>query len=243
MKLKVKTKLKLLKRDFLLSFKRKKENKFDYIFSLGYNCEVAFKFYRFFKFEESCIFNWVYNVPISDFVKVLNDMDLIGKTGFNKPNPLWECKTTHLRFHGKADMSLYINNEATEEMIEQDRNDLIERLAYLKSKFIKFAKSDCKKLYVYKVFPGDADESKIQDLYSALKNLGAKNFKLLIITEKAENFKPEDTNDIMYRQVDYYAPPDEITSPKYFNNGFDKIWEEFYCPDNTKHRNKKYKFE
>ena len=241
--MKFRTKLKLLKRDFILSFKRKKENKFDYIFSLGYNCETAFRMYDFFKFEESNIFNWTYAESVDDLIFALNNFDKIGENGYETPNPLWECKNTHIRFHGKADMSLYVNNNASKEIIEKDKKDLIGRINYLKSKFLNIAKNNTKKLYVYKIRTDEFNESKINEIYNALINLGTNNFKLLIITEKSANCTLKNTNNIIYRQVDFFAPDDDVTSKKYFNNGFDSIWGEFYCNQKSKKKAKKYKFE
>ena len=240
--MKLREEIKLINRDFKLFFKRKRENKFDYIFSLGYNCEVAFRLYEFFKFEESCLFHWTYAPSCDDLIFALKNFELIGKNGYEKPNPLWECKNTHIRFHGKADMTLYLNGEVSAEIMEKDRKDLESRIDYLKSKFLKLAKDDCKKLYVYKIRSNEVCENKISELYFSLKNIGAKNFKLLIITEKSANFKPQNSDNIIYRTVDYFAPDDDVTSKKYFNNGFDKIFEELYSTKKTS-KNKKYKFE
>ena len=86
-------------------------------------------------------------------------------------------------------------------------------------------------------------EDSIIELYEALKSLGGNNFKLLILHEKicTENFEI-DNNNIIVRPIDFYAPDDDVTSSKYFDNGFDKIWEEFYCKK-KKRKKKKYKFE
>ena len=122
--MKLREEIKLINRDFKLFFKRKRENKFDYIFSLGYNCEVAFRLYEFFKFEESCLFHWTYAPSCDDLIFALKNFELIGKNGYETPNPLWECKNTHIRFHGKADMTLYLNGEVSAEIMEKDRKDL-----------------------------------------------------------------------------------------------------------------------
>ena len=242
LKLKLREKIKLFIRDFKLSFKRKKENKFDYIFSLGYNCEAAFRIYRFFKVEESCLFHWTYAYSCKDLISALKNFDLIGKGGFEIPNPLWECKNTHIRFHGKADMSLYVNNKATPDIIEKDKKDLIERIEYLKSKFLKILKGNSKKLYVYNMRTTDISQEDVKELYQTLKNMGGKNFKLLVVTEKSAKFNPEKSDNIIYRTVDFFAPDNDVTSEKYFNSGYDKIFEEFYCTKKAS-KKKKYKFE
>ena len=240
--MKLKEKIKLFIRDFKLFFKRKRENKFDYIFSLGYNCETAFRIYRFFKFEESCLFHWSGTPSTKGLIFALNNFDLIGTGGFEAPNPLWECKNTHMRFHGKTDMSLYINNQATPDILENDKKDLTERIAYLKEKFLKILKDNSKKLYVYNLRTNDISEDNIKELYKTLKNMGGQNFKLLVVTEKSANFNPQPSENIIYRTVDFFSPDDEVTSEKYFNSGYDKIFEEFYCTRRPS-KKKKYKFE
>ena len=110
--------------NFILNLLRKKENQFNYIISLGYNCEVAHRFLKYFKFEISGLFNWTYSYSIKDLISALKNFESIGSGDFELPNPLWECKNTHIRFHGKADMKEFIDGTATNEIIENDRKDL-----------------------------------------------------------------------------------------------------------------------
>ena len=249
--MKFKTKLRVAIRDLKLFFKRKKENKFDYIFSLGYNCEIGYRLYDFFKFEESNIFNWSGTDSTDHLIWVMENFDKIGSGDFEGPNPLWKCVESNMRFHGKVDMNKYVHKIADEETIKKDKEDLISRVAYLKSKFLKMAQSLSKKLYVYKIRNNEIDETlpeKINKLYQSMQNLGAQNFKILVLYEKKnqEFFDKEKNNfdeNIILRSVDFFAPDDRVTDRAFQNNGYDKIWEEFYCTQKGKKRIKKYKFE
>lgn len=248
--LKIRTKFKLIYRDFKLIFKRTHKNKFDYIFSLGYNCEIAFRLYEYFKFEESNFLNWTFCESINDLICALNNFEKIASGDFIEPNPLWVCKNTNIGFHGKENMWKYINKTINEQEKNADKKDLIERIAYLKSKFLTLAKSNCKKLYVYKIKNNDLNNDilkKVNELNKTLTDLGTINFKLLIIYEEKnkkffENFSDKLSENIIFRSVDFYAPDECVTDKSYMNNGFDKIWDEFYCSYKTKNK-KKYKFQ
>ncbi len=231
---------------FLSAFSRKKENGFNYIISLGYNCEVTYRFLKFFKFEESGLFNWTYSRTIDDLIFAINNFDKLGMNGFDNPNPLWECKNTHIRFHGKEDMGTYLNHLETKEILEKDLKELEGRIRYLKNKFINIAQSSESKLFIYKIKKDDITndvENRLLSLHKALTNIGAKNFKLLIVQEKTNNTIATSPFYIV-REVNYFAPDDAVTDKKYFNNGWDDIYTEFY-PNQRHIRNKikKYKFD
>ena len=125
-----------------------KKNQYDYIISLGYNCEVTYKFLKYYKFEESSLFNWSFFYSIDDLINALNDFNNIGSGLWQKPNPLWECLNTHIRFHGKVSMAKYIANTISAAEMEDDKQDLISRIKYLKEKFLKIAQSEKRKLYI-----------------------------------------------------------------------------------------------
>lgn len=227
--------------------KRNKEKFYDHIISLGYNCEIQFRFYKYFKFEETSLFNWSYINSIDDLIKVINNPSLIGKQGYEQPNPLYTCKETNIKFHGKAKWKKIKDNP---ELIDKDLNDLAERVDYLKEKFIKTLQSDSKKLYIYKVRQTDISEDidkKISELKKALKiqaGEGIARFDLLIISEEKNKKFFREINNYIFRTVKYFAPDEEVTSKKYLNNGWDEIFDEFYTKKPKWYKkNKKYKFE
>lgn len=229
--------------------KIKKDNSKFYknIISLGYNCEIQFRFYNKFKYEETSLFNWSYINSIKDLIQVLNDLSLIGKQGFRVSAPLYTCNETNISFHGKAKWKKIKDNP---ELIEKDIKDLGERLDYLKEKFVNTLKSNEKKLYIYKVKETDITNDineKIIELKNALKTIEGKassEFNLLIVAEEkyANYFK--NTDEYIFRTVKYFAPDKEVTSKKYLDNGWDDIFNEFYSkkPKGYK-KKKKYKFE
>ncbi|MBR1907374.1 hypothetical protein IJ818_00365 [bacterium] len=228
--------------------KRIAENCYDNIISLGYNCEVTFRFLKYFGFENTNLFNWTYSYSVNDLINALNNFGDICSAEMKNPDPLWECEKTHLRFHGKADTRIFMKGRETEEILQADKADLLGRVAHLKEKFLNILKDDTKKLYIYKIKKDDIDENvneKLLKLLAALKNLGGNNFKLLIVAEK-ENAKYFTENEnYMVRFVKYFAPDNCLVRKKYFNNGWDDIYNEFYVqiPDKQENKNKKYKFD
>lgn len=80
-------------------------------------------------------------------------------------------------------------------------------------------------------------------LHDALaKNVGAKNFQLLIVCE--QNAKPIKSSDkYIIRTVKYFAPDTDVTNGSYRYNGWDDIFHEFYFKKIGKKPTKKYKFD
>ncbi len=56
-------------------------NCYDYLLSLGYNCEVTFKFFKYYKCEISGLFNWAYSRSINDLIYALEHFEMIGGGG------------------------------------------------------------------------------------------------------------------------------------------------------------------
>ncbi len=161
---------------------------------------------------------------------------------------MWECKKTRIRFHGKAPMSIYINKTATQEEMEADKNELIERIKYLKEKFLKFLRNENRKLYIYKIKDEDIDnqaDEKICRLKQSLADLGGRNFDLLIVAQKSQKDKFKNiSNSYKVRFVDYFSPDGDIVNKNYRKNGWNKIFDEFYPKLSLiAIKNKKYKFQ
>lgn len=225
-----------------------KKKHYDYIISLGYNCEVTYKFLRHYGFEESNLFNWVHSGPIENLTKALMSFSDIGAGDWRRPGTLWTCLNSNIHFHGKVPIIRYVNNTISEEEIEADKEDLISRVKYLKEKFLTIAKDEKKKLYIYKIDSHDVDDlvdSKIISLLNALKDLGVNNFDLLVVAEKstAKLFKKHsDKYDVDF--VKYFPPDDDVTNEKYLKNGWSNVFNRFSVAKSKKYnRKKKYKFE
>ncbi len=227
-----------IKRIFVDLF-RKKENKFDHIMSLGYNCEPMFRFVRYFGFEESSIFNWVGILNAKHLIFAINNFDNIGENGFLDPTPLYECKNSHVRFHGNI---FNVEENSSREVIEEDKKSLYEKLKYLKEKFKNIAFDNSKKLYMMKLKSEDVSFEVMDEVQKAFEIFGAKNFKILFIIEKKDEIKTNKKLPYIIRTVKYFADDNEVVSKKYLKNGFDKIFDEFWMP-NIKKKNKVYKFD
>ena len=119
-------------------------------------------------------------------------------------------------------------------------------MAHLRDKFISIAKSRESKLYIYKMKKEDITqdaENIIESLYNALESIGAQNFRLLIVQEKAGR-ELQQSSKYLVRTVSYFAPDEDVTNSKFFNNGWDNIYAEFYQNQkHSKYKKKKYKFD
>lgn len=222
---------------------RKKCNKYDYIFSLGYNCEIAFRMVRYFKFEESSIFNWAAVKSMDILIDALNNFEKIGSAGFNPPPPLWKCRASDIFFHGKKNVEDLLNDP---ELMQQDSEELTSRLQYLKDKFIKILSSEKRKLYIRKVDKEDIDNdilNKIDALHEAMQQLGGKNFDIMIVSEEKYKDLFKNTDGFIYRTVTEFPPDTYAVSPDFFNNGWNEIFDEFYVSKPKHAKKKKYKFD
>ena len=223
------------------------DNCYDYILSLGYNCEVAYRIVKYYQSESSGLFNWSYSNTIDELIYALNHFEEIGTGGFEDPNYLFECKNTHIFFHGRAPMEVYMNNTATAEEKNADLEELVSRLEYLKTKFLKMLRNDNRKLYIYKIKDKDIDENvneKIKTLKQCLLSNGGKNFDLLIVAQESqrEKFTLID-NEYKVRFVNKFPPDENVVENKYKRN-WNNIFREFYPKlPFIQFKNKKYKFD
>ncbi len=221
------------------------KNCYDYIISLGYNCEVSYKFLKYFKQEVSGLFNWSKVNTIDNLIYALENFDKLGTSGFVMEMPLWKCINTNISFHGKVQAKDYLKNNYAEEEIEKDKSELSERIKYLKEKFINILCNNKRKLYIYKIKNkdiNDSTEEKILKLKHQLTKMGGKNFDILIVALKDQiNKFPINTNEYKIRFIDAYPPDSEVTCKK-FKNNWKKIYNEFHPKLSIWSKRKKYKF-
>ena len=225
-----------------------KKTYYDYVISLGYNCEVAFKFLKYFKFEESSLFNWCYINSINDLINALQNFDKIGSGQWQMCDLLWQCLNSNIKFHGKLPMSMYLENNVSEEEMKDDINELVSRLKYLKEKFLKIAQSENMKLFIYKMKTCEVDELfniKILNIIKSLELLGVKNFKLMVVLEKQNINKINNiSTEYLVEFVDYFTPDNDVTGKKYYKNGWSRVFNKIsVINQNKKIKKKKYKFD
>ena len=227
--------------------KKYSHNKYDFIVPLGYNCEVAFRFWQVYKFVDSSLFAWTYSHSIKDLIYALNNYNDILTGEISLPKPLYECQNTHILFHGKENMQEWINNNYNLELIEKDKKELRSRISYLKEKLLKIFESDASKLFIYKISQNDIINTEInnyiEELYSFLEK-NTKNFKLLIVTE--EKYKSNiniHKENLILKTVKKYSSDNAVTNK---NEGDFKSWKRIYKeyrPSKIKIIHKKFKFE
>ena len=235
----------------LFNFKKSNVKKYDHIISLGYNCEVSYQFFKYYHFVESSLFAWCNTINIDNLIFAINNLDKLITGKLENVKPMWKCFNTNIRFHGKAPMKIWTSNEPVNiEIINEDRNELISRISYLKEKFIKTSNDNKKNLYIFKYLVTTEKiediEKNINDLYLSLNKIAKNEFDLLIIIEKQKiptNFQEKFADkNIFIRTVDFFAPEDDVTGKNFDKIGWKKIFDEFK-PNFKLKKTKKFKFE
>lgn len=223
-----------------------KAKKYDNIIFLGYNCEVAFRFFKQYGFVDSSLFAWT-GVTLEQLKYFLEKPETVGEGEFTRSGHLLKCENSEILFHGRTNLAnkvYYMNDEE----FEEEKTELRSRIAYLKDKFFKYSTNGKPTLYIRKVTKEDIEDlefhEKIIYLYNKLQTVCTNDFKLLLITEKDfyEKALFEEEN-IFTRYVMKYNPNADVTSRKLGDKlGWRIIFTEFQ-PAVKKKQTKKFKFE
>lgn len=222
--------------------------KYARIILLGYNCEIAYRFYRNYKFVDSSLFAWSL-VTFDTLREIIKNREIIGTQGFRHENHMYTCQATGIAFHGKAGAELFTNDiENNNKIMKEDIEDLQNRLKYLKEKFTKYLQDEEKKLFIIKLSEETVNRQnfieEFSDLYNNLKEMTKADFKILIICEKSFKEKirlPQ--KEIIIRSVEKYSPDEDVTNKKLGDIfGWKLIFTEFK-PKYKKKQTKKLKFE
>lgn len=223
--------------------------KYDNILPLGYNCEIAYRFYRHFHFIDSSLFAWVYISSFEMLMHALQNLDKLAQNELIYENTMLKCKNSGIYFHGKTGASKFTGEkEHDEKLIADDIKELRPRITYLKEKFIKSANDGHSTLFIKKISAAEASDlsmhGKILELYDFLNNFSRNKFDLLLITEKSfyNDFLYDEPN-IYTRYVEKYSPDSMVTDKKEGDKfGWDVIFTEFR-PKKRVWKKKKLKFE
>ena len=225
----------------------KNSKRYENIVPLGYNCEIAYRFYRKFGFFDSSLFGWSY-VTFEQLKNALSNFDFIGKGDleYDKASHMFKCKNTGIFFHGRTPADAFTDNEEENlEIIKKDEEELRSRVEYLKEKFVKYATNGKNTLYILKIKSNnDVLRKEIIWLYEFMKDFCKNDFCILLITEKS--FYSEflfDNPKILTRYVEKYSPDECVTSKKQGDAfGWKLIFTEFK-PKKYKKQKGKLKFE
>lgn len=223
---------------------------YGHVFSLGYNCEVSYQFFRHYRFVESCLFSWVGIKGVPMLINTLEHLEDVSTKGFEYNGSMYVCNASGVAFHGR--LTPKESKDLTEkEKISLDTKELQPRIAHLKKKFIETANDGKKTLYIYKPSAYDIENSgnfvnDIKQLHHCLCKLVSNEFDLLVVVEK--KFLEELTEEvfaskhIFLRRVNYFNPPQCVTRKPNDRKSWKKIFREFRA-DFKLTKTKKYKFE
>lgn len=217
--------------------------------SLGYNCELAFRYFRHNGFVDSGLFQWGYSSSIDQLVYAIEHLDLLFTGEIRDPRPLYQCANTLILQHGKTSVDTGGSDAAPSLVeVEAGREELRGRMAYLKKKFVKTLR-DGGALVAYKVrtseYLDDSAEEKLNRLISALRNLGMKDATFLLVCEQACRVKTVDLDwpDAHIRFVKAFNPDNCVTDSELGDSvGWQLIFDEFR-PLTVKKQKHKFKFE
>lgn len=234
-----------------LQFFKKNVKYYGHYLALGYNCEVAYRFFQKCGFVESSLFTWTFQNNISDLIFALKNLDAIYTETPIPSGTMWRCSKTNIHFHGIEPFEMRMNfDKYTAEDFKPYQEELVSRINHLREKF-KAQISDEKRTllaYTYLVKEESREQvaQNILNIKLALDNIGAKNCDLLIILERRNNLddKTEQFTDknIYIRYVDEFVPPDSVTTKIYDKKSWNLILKEFR-PNFRLKKKKKFKFE
>ena len=212
---------------------RMRRRKYDHVLSLGMNCEPAFRFSLSWGFVDSTPFSWASCKNLTTLANVLRSPDLIGSEGFSWDDIslMWRCGKTDITFHGKLPGD--VNNPIpAPEALEADKADLFQRLAYLNDKFTRMLSDASSKAIIFRIHTKlvlEADiEEKIDAVQQALEARGARNYTLVVVTERAVRGRIAAKPNRVVRTVKAFNPNNSVVKPELGDpNGWKAIFTEF----------------
>ncbi|MCQ2788783.1 MAG: hypothetical protein MJ229_00230 [bacterium] len=223
--------------------------KYDNIIFLGYNCETAYQFYRYYKFVNSSLFAWTNAVDIN---KALSQLERIGTEDFEyvPEFKMFKDNVSSICFHGKTSISDDFTEEELKEVIKKDYTDLVERTAYLKEKFKKQMADGGKNLFIRKIRMKELCEDpqkenlELEKLYEYINTNCKNKFDLLLIVEeKYKNLITIQKENLHIRAVRNFNSDACVMGDRNRDRyGWGMIFHEFRPMKKTKKR-KKFKFE
>ena len=227
---------------------RLRRKTYDHVLSLGMNCEPAFRFSLEWGFVDSTPFAWGLSRHLQELAESIENPDIIGSEGFEwAPDFLmWRCRKTGSYFHGKL-VSGKRKDAYAPELLEADRKDLVERLAYLNCKLTRILRDESSKALILRVhtkeaLAPDANE-RIDAVQRALELRGARNYTLVIVTEKAAKGRMAAAPNRLVRAVRVFNPGSAVVRAKLGDpTGWRALYAEF-TPAKVLEKKHAFKFE
>lgn len=203
-------------REMLAKLRRKK---YDHVFSLGMNCEPAFRFSLSWGFVDSSPFSWGLFTNLGQLAEALRQPESIGSEGFvwHKPNMMWKCEKTKGLFHGRLSMKS-CNSNPDPKALDDDREDLVKRMRHLTEKFTQTLSDNSSKALVLRVHTHEAlakdANAQIDAIQMALEAHGARNYALVVVTEKAAWGRIAPAPNRFVRCVKVFNPGEAVVNRK-----------------------------
>ncbi len=221
--------------------------RYDHVLSIGMNCEPAFRFCLSWGFVDSTPFSWASCTDTLRLAEVIRHPEQIGSEGFSFLDEIlmWQCTRTGINFHGKLipDPAMPKNAEA----IANDRKDLENRLAYLNDKFTRILSDASSKAIIFRISTAAAAEEdaneEIDALQTALEQRGARNYTLVVVTERSVGGAIRSAPNRVTRTVKAFNPKNAVVQPNLGDPvGWCAIYREF-APKKILAKRRPFKFE
>ena len=222
-----------------------KRRKFSHFLLLGYNCELAYRFIMANGFLDSTFFAWAGTWRFWILLEALRHFDELfaGELVFSGGGDLLVDVPTGIPMHAKTRAEKGGSSAAD---VEAVKAELRSRAAYLREKFYRQLRDDEPTLAVVKLNTCDCPkgDENARNLVEQLKSMGGRNFRLLVICQKADaGFFPKDHPDYDLRTVAAFNPDWLVASEQVGDRlGWMRLWREF-APVRKKVENKTYKFQ
>ena len=227
-----------------------KRQKFEHFLLLGYNCELAYRFLKANGFLDSTFFAWSCVWSCNDLLNALRRFDglFAGEMTFDPTasDMFVDAATgvaTHSRYDPRAGGGGGSRSTAD---IESEKAEVRSRMAHLREKFYRQLRDDAPTLAVRKMRTSECPEGdrRARELVRQLKEMGGRNFRLLVICQKADaGHFPAEHPDYLLRTVSSYNPEWRAATEQFGDRlGWMLIWREF-APAKRLVQHKTYKFE
>lgn len=196
------------------------------LISLGINCEASFQIKRKYAELDSFIFSWAWIPNEKCILNTINNINLIGSEGFKvdyNTGNMCVCNKTGMKFHGRKKISLLKNDVEIADFLQE----VADRVAYLKRKFLIKVQGNDKKIFLFKRSEKISAplENFAPELYTALKSINARNFDLVIISHKNYEAPPLDLPGVYNRYLERYSPYTNVADS--CTTSWDRIFDEF----------------
>ncbi len=209
-------------------------NAYDYIISLGLNCEVRYQLGKNYGAFDSSLLEWAVSSPES-LARIIENPSLVfsGKIEEMRDYNMWRCKVTNTVFHGKSTVGelLRPDGKVDEEKIALEKRDTISRIRHLSDKFTSVARSLDSKLYIVGIHPefckySGSELRAFVKLISSTISRSCNNSSLLVVTikENLDSIKNlGNETSLFIRAIDHFSPFNRATNPQYADlNGWKK---------------------